>query len=92
MTKTGTIEQWRELGNLCKEINSKLVKATVLAGNIIPLQEKNQWHRSEKINEEFNRLRSDWEGIFWKQMIAKGKESFDPNCDTFYGDIDYYKK
>jgi len=91
MTKTGTIEQWRELGNLCKEVNSKLVKAGVLADKIMPRQERNQDYHSSKISTEFNNLRSDWEEIFWKQMKAKGEKDFDPNNDTFYGEIDHYK-
>jgi len=92
MTKTGTIEQWRELGNLCKEINNKLVDAIVLADSIMSRQERNQDYRSSEISRKFNNLRSDWEEIFWRQMKTKGKEAFDPNNDTFYGKIDHYKK
>lgn len=79
MTKRGTLEQWRELGSLSKEVYGKLGHICVLADQIMPGKD---WRYAGKAYMELQRFKSDAEDAMFRQLGGAGGATI----DIFYGE------
>ncbi len=78
MNKKGTIAQWRELGDLTKEVHDKLVDLCIKADQIML---KKDWRAAGKAQTALMRFKSDAEDTMFRQLGIGGGATI----DIFYG-------
>lgn len=65
MTKTGTLEQWQELGALSKEVYRELVELCVKADQIMP---RKDWSEANKAEKAMSLFRSHAEDVMFRTL------------------------
>jgi hypothetical protein len=77
-TKKGNLKQWRELGELTKEVHDKVVDLCIKADQIMP---KKDWQYASKAQRAIDVFKSHAEEVMFKQLGMAGGA----RTDIFYG-------
>ncbi|MFX1537494.1 MAG: hypothetical protein ACFFDI_25075 [Promethearchaeota archaeon] len=72
--KKGTLEQWKEIGDLSKEIYDKLVDLCVKAGKIMPIKD---WQPADKARVQMSQFKAHAENIMFSQLGEDGGARID---------------